>query len=109
LVPAEWAGYVRWHSGGAMIPFVRPADRQLAPLRWKDYRALTSGTAAWLEIAEFQGIRYLVLRHREEAPLVALARSESRCRVLYEDRQTMLVEITAAPAHAVQSSKAQKS
>ena len=66
---------------------------RIDPELWNDFLLLRGGGQRWLDVADRYGLDYLVISRRRNRRLAAAAARHPRCRVLYEDRQGLLVQI----------------
>jgi hypothetical protein len=96
FAPMDWADFIVWKSHGRVQPLVHSHVHLASPGAWTDYERMASGTAQWLEIADFQQLQYLVIRHDGERGLESAALQNPRCRLLYRDQTAALVEIGPA-------------
>jgi len=93
FAPLDWADYLVWHSGAKVEPLVYSHVHLTGPKVWRDYLCIRAGNPAWLDVADQYGLDYLVIDRARNGRLAASATSHPRCRVLYEDRQGLLVAI----------------
>ncbi len=92
--PMDWADYLIWRSGGDVQPLVYSHVHLIGADVWRDFLALDAGADDWLAIADRHGLEHLVVATARSPRLAAAVASNPRCRVLYRDRQGMVVEIT---------------
>jgi len=110
FAPVDWSDYLAWQSSR------QDSSREIAPGRVtpqgvtlftpfsqssvythhisrNDYNALSSGNLRWLDIADHHGLRYLVLSRAKNRVLSLEVQKNKRCRILYQDQKTLLVEL----------------
>jgi hypothetical protein len=93
FAPLDWADYLMWRADGRLEPLVYSHVHLVGPDVWQDFLRIGSGSEAWLAVADRYGLAYLVIDRRRNRRLAGRAVGHPRCRVLYEDRQALLVEI----------------
>lgn len=93
FAPLDWADYLMWRADGRIEPLVYSAVHLTGPDVWRDFLRIRSGAEAWLTVADRYGLSLLLIDRERNGRLAARAVSHPRCRVLYEDRQALLVKI----------------
>ena len=73
-------------------------ERSFAQGTFDDYRRISAGDAAWLDIADFHQLHYIVARYNEERGLESLVSKSPRCRVIYRDQMGVIAEVLAPKA-----------
>ena len=96
FAPVDWADYLLWRCSGTVEPMVYSHVHLSSVELWRDFLDLRNGSSDWLKLADRHGLKYLAIDRERNRKLAVLARSSPRCRVLYEDRQGLLVELTSA-------------
>ncbi len=91
--PIDWADYLIWRNPDGLEPLVYSHVHLTSSELWHDFLGISRGSRQWLEVADHYRLDYLVLSRQRNRRLVELALQEPRCRVLYEDRQALLIEI----------------
>lgn len=97
FAPMDWADYLVWRTHGAVEPLVHSHVHLIAADVWRDFLLLDQGTSDWKHVAESYGLKYLVLSSQRHRQWVILVAGDPGCRVLYQDRQALLVEIGCSP------------
>ena len=92
--PLDWADYIVWKSHDRVQPLVHSHVHLATTEAWDDYQRLVSGRLEWLEVADADQLRYLVIRRDGQSGLEQAVRRSSRCNVLYIDQAALLVEIS---------------
>ncbi|HZZ70612.1 MAG TPA: hypothetical protein VFE24_00045 [Pirellulales bacterium] len=93
FAPLDWADYFVWKTHAAVQPLIYSHVHLADQGTWNDYQKLTAGVAEWLEIADYEGLQYLVIRRESQRGLDAAASRSPRCHILYRDQIATLVEI----------------
>ena len=93
FAPMDWADYLVWRTGEAVEPLVHSHVHLSSPRLWSDFRTIRTGGPGWLGVADRYGLQYLVISRERNRRLAESAVGQPRCRVLYEDRQALLVRI----------------
>jgi hypothetical protein len=93
ITPMDWADYLIWRTAGAVEPMVYSHMHLSSASLWEDSLRIQSGEAGWLELADRYGLRYLVVSRARQPRWQAAIAQEPRCRVRYEDQQSLLAEI----------------
>ena len=99
--PLDWADYLVWKSEGRLRPMVHSHVHLTDEATWRDYQTVFRAQAPWLTILRQRGIRYLAVsrsRYPQLARAVLLADREGRhgLRVVYQDQEAILAELTPA-------------
>jgi hypothetical protein len=95
FTPMDWADYIIFHTDEAVRPLIFTHVHLTHPSVWRDYKHIYTAGEAWLEVVDKHEIDYLVLDRKRNGKLTALAVASPRCRVLYENRQGLLLEVRA--------------
>ena len=93
FAPMDWADYLIYYTDEAVRPLIFSHVHLTHPDVMRDYLRIYTATETWLQIVDKHEIDYLVLDRRRNAKLARLAMASPRCRILYEDRQGLLLEI----------------
>lgn len=96
FAPMDWADYLLWRNGGHVRPLVFTHVHFFPQPIWNDFLELSRGGAAWLEVIDYYGLKYLVLDRERNRNLHMLAILNPRCRVVHQDQQAVLVEVLPA-------------
>lgn len=96
--PMDWADYLIWKHPHGFRPLVYSHVHMLSPETWNDSRQLAAGSPQWLALADKHGLQYLVISRQRNPHLAAAAvaysrQAKTRATVLYQDRQSVLVEL----------------
>jgi hypothetical protein len=93
FTPMDWADYIIFQTDQAVRPLVYTHVHLTHPSVWRDYKRIYTAGEDWLEVVDKHEIDYLLLDRRRNGKLAAAAAASPRCRVLYEDRQGLLLEV----------------
>ena len=93
FTPMDWADYIIFQTDEAVRPLIFSHVHLTHSSVWRDYKHIYTGGEAWLEVVDKHEIDYLVLDRKRNGKLAGLAVAGPRCRVLYEDRQGLLLEV----------------
>ena len=95
FTPMDWADYIIFQTDEAIRPLIFSHVHLTHSSVLRDYMHIYTAGEAWLDVVDKHDIDYLVLDRRRNGKLAGLAMAGPRCRVLYEDRQGLLLEINA--------------
>jgi len=93
FTPMDWADYLLWRNPGAIEPLVYSHVHLTSPELWQDFLLIRRGDERWLRVADHYGLKYLVTSRARNRRLAESAARQTRCRVLHDDRQGLLIEI----------------
>ena len=96
FAPLDWADYLVWKSHGRVQPLVHSHVHLASPGVWADYERIAAGLAEWLDVVDYDQVRYLVVRRDGESSLAAAVVHSPRCHILYMDQTALLIEIAPA-------------
>jgi len=95
FAPMDWADYIIFQTDEAIRPLIFSHVHLTHSSVLRDYMHIYTAGEAWLDVVDKHEIDYLVLDRRRNGKLAGLAMAGPRCRVLYEGRQGLLLEINA--------------
>ncbi len=85
FTPLDWADYLIWKSDARVEPMVYSHVHLTGGALWRDFMKIRAGSVDWLETADQQGLKYLVLDPRRNRRLAQLALASPRCELLNPD------------------------
>jgi hypothetical protein len=99
--PMDWSDYLMWSQPDGLRPLAYSHVHLLSPDVWKDNQHLSAGVSDWLQIADKHQLRYLAIDRQRNPQLARAAvkfsrQPKSRGVVLYQDRQSVLLELLPA-------------
>ena len=98
--PMDWADYLIYMSHGRLKPMIYGHIHLSRVETFEDYRRIFRGEQDWLETLQEHDIRYLLVSRGRFKHLVQLVGAESRAssgrlRIVYQDQNAILDELTA--------------
>jgi hypothetical protein len=87
----DWADYLLWRTDAAFEPLVHAHVHLISSQVWADFAAIDRGLPESLQLAARCHLDHLVLSRRRNPDLVRLVAETRQYRVLYQDRQSLLV------------------
>lgn len=99
--PMDWADYLVWQQPEGFRPLAYTHVHLLAPPSWQDFQQLAAGSPEWLRLADSHRLRYLVISKERNKRLAGTVfkytgQQNSRATILYQDQQSLLVELRPA-------------
>jgi hypothetical protein len=98
FAPLDWADYLVWRNGDRIKPLIYSHVHLVHPETFYEYQRIAAADPAWLQLAQENRLKYLVISRNRNAALlhqVLLARNaaDPPIRVVYQDQQAVIAEL----------------